>query len=85
MVFLVGMGDVLPRDLKRKSHTSLGTLSEEDLNLVFNHRVVNLKKVYPYISEPLNRILMHFSRGANWFYEHTEQLLDDLGEVKNDF
>jgi len=26
---------------------------------------------------------MHFSRGANWFYEHTDQLLDDLEEVKN--
>jgi hypothetical protein len=22
---------------------------------------------------------MHFSKGANWFYENTGQLLDDLG------
>ena len=85
LVFLTAMGDVLLPDLKREGHPSLSALSEEDLNLVFNHRVVNLKKVYPYISESLNRILMHFSRGANWFYEHTDQLLDDLGEVKNDY
>jgi hypothetical protein len=38
-----------------------------------------LKKVYPYIPESLNRILMHFSIGANWFYEHVDQLLEDLG------
>jgi len=85
LVFLAGMEDVLLPDLRREGHPSLSALDEGDQNLVFNHRVVNLKKVYPYISESLNRILMHFSRGANWFYEHTEQLLDDLGEVKNDF
>jgi len=84
LVFLVGMGDVLLPDLKREANPCLNTLSDADLNLVFNHRVVNLKKVYPYISEPLNRTLMHFSRGANWFYENTVQLLDDLKEVKND-
>jgi len=84
LVFLVGMGDVLLRDLKREGHPSLGTLSEADLNLVFNNRVVNLKKIYPYIPDSLNRVLMHFSRGANWFYENTVQLLDDLAECKND-
>jgi hypothetical protein len=26
--------------------------------------------------------LMHFSKSANWFYENTEQLLDDLGEFQ---
>jgi len=84
LVFLVGMGDVLLRDLKREGHPSLGTLSETDLNLVYNNRVVNLKKIYPYIPDSLNRVLMHFSRGANWFYENTVQLLDDLAECKND-
>ena len=83
LVFLAGMQDVLLPDLKREGHPCLSSLSETDLNIVFNHRVVNLKKVYPYISEPLNRILMHFSSGANRFYEHTTQLLEDLEEVKN--
>ena len=83
LVFLVGMGDVLLPDLKRQGHPSFSTLSEEDLNLVLNNRVVNLKKIYPYIPESLNRVLMHFSRGANWFYENTEQLLEDLGEFRN--
>jgi hypothetical protein len=84
LVFLVGMGDELLLDLKKQSHPSLDILNEEDLNLVFKNRVVNLKKIYPYIPESLNRVLMHFSRGANRFYEDTVQLLDDLGEFNND-
>ena len=59
---------------------ALHALTQEDVNIVFHNRVANLKKVYPYIPESLNRVLMHFSKGTNWFYEHTTQLLDDLGE-----
>jgi serine/threonine protein kinase len=82
LVFLVGMGDQLLPVLKKQGHTALGNLREEDVNIVFNNRVANLKKIYPYIPEDLNRVLMHFSKGANWFYENTVQLLEDLGSVK---
>jgi serine/threonine protein kinase len=82
LVYLVGMGDVLLPELKKQGHTALDTLEERDLNIVFNNRVANLKKIYPYIPESLNRILMHFSKGANWFYENTVQLLDDLDAFK---
>ena len=82
LIFLAGMGDVLLPDLKKQAHPSLDALLEEDLNIVFNNRVANLKKIYPYIPESLNRVLMHFSKGANWFYEDTVQLLDDLREFQ---
>jgi hypothetical protein len=36
------------------------------------------KKAFAYIPDSLNRVLLHFSKGAHWFYEHTEQLLHDL-------
>ena len=39
----------------------------------------------PYIPENLNRILMHFSKSANVFYDDTLQLLDDLYEFKSGF
>jgi serine/threonine protein kinase len=78
LVFLVGMGDVLLPGLKKRNPHVLDTLTEKDLNIVFNNRVANLKKIYPYIPKSLNRILMHFSKGTNWFYETTLQLLDDL-------
>jgi hypothetical protein len=76
------MGDVLVPDLKKQSHPALDVLGEEDLNIVFNNRIANLKKIYPYIPESLNRVLMHFSNSANWFYENTTQLLDDLKEFQ---
>lgn len=81
LVFLVGMGDVLVRDLADRNPDALNILAEEDLNLVFRNRVVNLRKIYPYIPEALNRILLHFSRGTHVFYEHTSQLISDLAEV----
>jgi serine/threonine protein kinase len=82
LVFLVGMGDVLLLELQKQNHPALGTLWKEDVNIVFKNRISNLKKIYPYIPESLNRVLMHFSEGANWFYENTEQLLDDLKEFQ---
>ena len=82
LVFLVGKGDVLLPNLKKQGHSALHDLRQDDLNIVFNNRVANLKKIYPYIPESLNRVLMHFSKGANWFYENTTQLLDDLREFK---
>ncbi|MGB5618334.1 MAG: hypothetical protein WBM78_15930, partial [Desulfobacterales bacterium] len=82
LVFLAGKGDVLVPELKKNGHPALQALTQEDVNIVFHNRVANLKKVYPYIPESLNRVLMHFSKGTNWFYEHTTQLLDDLGEFK---
>jgi hypothetical protein len=83
LIYLVGMGDVLYQDLRRSKHPSLDHLLEDDVNIVFNNRIANLKKVYSYIPDSLNRILMHFSKGANVFYDHTIQLLDDLREVQS--
>jgi hypothetical protein len=84
LVFLVGKGDVLIEDLARENHPAMETLSREDMNIIFGNRIVNLQKVFPYIPDSLNRILLHFSRGANWFYEHTRQLLDDLEEYRRE-
>lgn len=80
LAFLVGKGDVLLQDLKRVEHSAVNRIEKEDLNIVFNNRVVNLRKVYPYISESLNQVLRHFSIGARMFYEDTSQLLEDLSE-----
>ncbi len=80
--FLVGKGDVTLQNLKRENFSAFGRITESDLNIVFGNRLVNLKKVYPYIPETLNRILLHFSKNAQWFYETTEQFMADLKEVR---
>lgn len=83
LMYLVGMGDIVYQDLRRSDDPSLARLIDEDVNIVFKNRIANLKKVYSYIPDNLNRILMHFSKGANVFYDHTTQLIDDLREVQS--
>jgi hypothetical protein len=85
LMYLVGMGDTVYQDLKMSNHPSLYQLIEDDFSIVFHNRVANLKKIYPYIPDSLNRILMHFSTGANVFYDYTTQLIDDLREVQSTF
>ncbi len=85
LMYLAGMGDILIADLKKNNATALNVLGEEDMNIVFNNRVANLKKIYPYIPEGLNRVLMHFSRSANVFYDKTFQLIDDLDDFGSGF
>jgi len=82
LMYLVGMGDIVYQELRRSDDPSLARLMDEDVNIVFKNRIANLKKVYSYIPDNLNRILMHFSKGANVFYDHTTQLIDDLREVQ---
>ncbi|MEN6441900.1 MAG: hypothetical protein ABFD97_25340 [Syntrophobacter sp.] len=85
LMYLVGMGDIVYQELKKANHPSFDYLIENDVNIVFNNRIANLKKIYSYIPDNLNRVLMHFSRGANVFYDHTTQLIDDLREVQSTF
>lgn len=84
LMFLAGKGDVLLQDLKRQRPDVVDKLIEGDVNIVFRNRLANLRKVYPYIPERLNRVMLHFSLGANWYYEHTSQLLEDLQDAQRD-
>jgi serine/threonine protein kinase len=84
LIYVVGKGDVLLPDLRVQDPGILPRLTDEDFNIVFHNRVANLQKVFPYIPDSLNRVLLHFSRGANWFYEHTTQLIQDLQQAVAD-
>lgn len=84
ITFLVGRGDVLVPDLYRNNREVFDTLWGEDLNVSYKNRVANLKKIYPYIPDSLNTILLHFSQGAKLFYESTDQMLEDLETARTD-
>lgn len=84
IIFLTGRGDVLVPDLYNKHKELFDTLWHEDLNISYKNRVANLKKIFPYIPESLNRVLLHFSNGAKIFYETTDQMLEDLVKVRDD-
>jgi hypothetical protein len=82
LAYLVGRGDVTAQDLRQRASPAFGCLTADDMNIVFNNRVVNLRKLYPYVPEALNYILLHFSVGADTFYDNTDQLLNDLQEAR---
>lgn len=84
IIFLVGRGDVLVPDLYHNQRDLFDSLWGEDLNISYKNRVANLKKIYGYIPDSLNRILLHFSYGAQIFYENTQQMLDDLALARGD-
>ncbi|HXW68318.1 MAG TPA: hypothetical protein VEJ88_01820, partial [Dissulfurispiraceae bacterium] len=83
LAYLTGRGDVTAGWLRENNSTAFYQLTTGDMNIVFKNRVVNLKKIYPYVPEGLNRILLHFSMGADIFYDNTDELLADMQEVKD--
>ncbi|HDH12714.1 MAG TPA: hypothetical protein ENG83_11070 [Nitrospirae bacterium] len=83
LVYLAGRGDVTTQYLGHNNQAALQRLTIDDMNIIFNNRVVNLKKIYPYIPDTLNFVLLHFSAGAEVFYDDTGQLLDDLNEARD--
>jgi len=78
LVFLAGGGDVTTQSLQDEMPEALEGITNEDVNIIFHNRVVNLKKVFPYLPDSLNYVLLHFSLGAEVFYDSIEQFLDDL-------
>jgi hypothetical protein len=53
-------------------------LDPGDFSLLFKSRLVNLGKLYDYVPEELNRVLMHFSAASEVFYWSVEEFLDEL-------
>jgi hypothetical protein len=83
LAFITGKGDVLVNDVIAGAHGAPPALTTDDINIVFRNRVVNLRKIFPYIPKSLNRILMHFSETSNRFYLNTGELLEDLREARS--
>jgi len=84
LLFITGKGDITTNRLFHDMPEVFERLADDDVNIVFHNRVNNLRKIYPYIPEKLNRVLMHFSMSAPVYYEDTRELLEDLGEAKAD-
>jgi hypothetical protein len=78
LCYVVGRGIPTLHELKKNHDPALERLDTGDLSPVIPSRVFNLKKLFPYIPEALNRVLMHFSAAAPVFYESVPELLADL-------
>ncbi|MFU2207374.1 serine/threonine protein kinase [Solidesulfovibrio sp. C21] len=73
--FLVGMGQHTTQSITPAQRE---LIEPEDCSIMFANRIVNLKKLFPYIPDALNNVLLRFSLGANVFYDATRDLIRDL-------
>lgn len=81
LIYLVGKGDYNPREIladPRLGDAVLQSIVPSDFALLSQNKIVNLRKIFPYIPEKLNNILLHFSVGAEVFYETVDELRADL-------
>ncbi len=49
-----------------------------DFSVLDKWRFINLRKLYPYIPDMLNDILMHFSQLSELYYDHIAEIIEDL-------
>ncbi len=66
---------------KRFTPQIANSISPDDLALLFQDRIFNLKKIYPYIPRSLNDILLHFSMGTGVMYDLVDEFYDDLSRA----
>jgi len=82
--FVVGKGKISfheVREGKQFSDKIKNSLNKADGAAFLKYRIMNLKKVYGYIPEKLNDILMRFALGTKTFYDTATQMKDDLSEA----
>lgn len=80
--FLIGKGMLSFHEVRESDKFAQrikDSLNDEDASAFYHYRIMNLQKVFPYISEKLNRILLHFSMGANKYYDEIDPLIEDFG------
>jgi len=53
-------------------------ISEADASAFWQYRVMNLKKLYPYIPDALNDILLHFTVSTDSYYTGIGEVIRDL-------
>jgi hypothetical protein len=82
--FAVGMGPSTFHGIRssgRVSEELFSTLKQADASAFHHHRLMNLKKIYPYISEQLNAVMMRFSMGNEDYYWTMPELMADFNEA----
>lgn len=81
LLYIVGRQNFRPQDVLQ--HPEMGekiysSLCVEDMSLLARDRVFNMKKLYPYIPDRLNDILLHFSAGTSVIYDTVDEFHDEL-------
>jgi len=67
----------IPADIKN-------SLCEADASAFFEYRIMNLRKLYPYIPDKLSDILSHFMVRPRAFYANVDEFLEDYRRMLSD-
>jgi hypothetical protein len=78
LMYIAAGRDITKQVLKEEMPHIQPEIAEDDYNIIFHNRIANLRKIFPYIPEALNRIFLHFSKATTFYYDSAEELLDDL-------
>lgn len=57
------------------------SLTQDDGSAFYQYRIINLKKLYPYIPERLDNLLHHFSIKPIAFYSGIDEFVDDYQKM----
>ena len=66
---------------KNFSNDIKGSLTRDDASAFYEYRVMNLRKLYPYIPPKLHKILNHFVARPTGAYSNMEELIDDYVDM----
>lgn len=81
LLFLIGQQNFRPEDVRKNPEFGekvFARITEGDMALVARDRIFNLKKIYPYIPDALNDILLYFSAGTDVMYDTVDEFCADL-------
>ncbi len=78
LIYLAGKQIYTAANIERIIGERRVKLEENDFSLLYRNRIVNLRKLFPYIPQELNLVFLHFSQGAEVFYETVEEFLREL-------
>ncbi|GAB6906361.1 hypothetical protein JCM12296A_21960 [Desulfosarcina cetonica] len=81
LIYTVGKGFHNLYMIKNDTYTYqdlIERLAPEDFSLLHPNRLVNVRKLYPYVPVMLNNILLHFSAGTPITYASIDEIIEDL-------
>jgi hypothetical protein len=82
--FCVGMGMRTFREVLQSEEFPdrvKHALRPDDASAFFEHRIMNLQKIFPYIPDCLNDILLHFAVNTTRFYVSVNEIVSDIDAV----
>jgi hypothetical protein len=85
LAWCVGMGEHTLQSVRcddRFPARVRSSLERGDGSVFFNHRVMNLRKLFPYVPPDLNRVLVRFSLADGEGYGTAAELLEDLDRAR---